>query len=83
MERKAGMRRRFLAAIMGGFSVIIPMLIMAIHPSVVKTLVTASVAVLLFALGLAWQSSAQVETVLTATAAYAAVLVVFVGINEK
>lgn len=81
MEREHGMRQRFVAAIFGGLSVIAPMLVMAIHPSEVKTLVTASVAVVGFSLALAWKSSAQVETLLATTAAYAAVLVVFVGVN--
>lgn len=77
------MKKRVIAAIFGGLSVIVPMLIMAIHPSQVKTLVTASVAVLVFALALAWKSSAQIETLLATTAAYAAVLVVFVGVNNN
>lgn len=59
------------------------MLIMAIHPSQLKTLVTASVAVVLFSLVVAWQSSAKMETLLATTAAYAAVLVVFVGTNSS
>ena len=81
LEYKHGMPKRFVAAIFGGLSVIAPMLVMAIHPSEVKTLVTASVAVVGFSLALAWKSSAQVETLLATTAAYAAVLVVFVGVN--
>lgn len=81
LEHDHGMRKRFIAAIFGGLSVIAPMLVMAIHPSQVKTLVTASVAVVVFALALAWKSSAQVEVMLATTAAYAAVLVVFVGIS--
>ena len=83
LERKHGMQRRFVVAIFGGLSVIAPMLVMAIHPSQVKTLATASVAVIVFALILAWKSSARVETLLATTAAYAAVLVVFVGVKNN
>lgn len=81
--RRLGMRKRLLAAVFGGLSFIVPMLIMAIRPSQVKTLITSTVAVLLFSLGLAWQSAAKTETLLEATAAYAAVMVVFVGVNRN
>lgn len=77
------MRTRFVAAVSGGLSLIVPMLIMAINPSQIKTLVTSSVAVLLFSLGLAWKSSAKTETLLATTATYAAVMVVFVGVNSN
>ena len=62
LEQKHGMQRRFVAAIFGGLSVTAPMLVMAIHQSEVKTLITASVAVVVFALIVAWKSSAQAET---------------------
>jgi hypothetical protein len=90
-------------AVVGGLSLIIPMLIMTLHKSLLTSLVTISVAVLLFAFILAawpivhnhlpwvkkWKSvrgqdvssSLRANEVLLATAAYAAVLVVFVGSN--
>ncbi|KAL9033811.1 MAG: hypothetical protein Q9180_005751 [Flavoplaca navasiana] len=83
LARKFGMRNRFVAAVLGGLSLIAPMLIMAIKPSQVKTLCTSSVAVLLFSLGLAWKSSARTETLFATTATYAAVMVVFVGVNSN
>ena len=83
VARRLGMRNRLIAAVFGGLSFIAPMLIMAIRPSQVKTLVTSSVAVLLFAVGLAWKSTAKIETLLATTAAYAAVMVVFVGVNSN
>ena len=83
VARRLGMRNRLIAAVFGGLSLIAPMLIMAIRPSQVKTLVTSSVAVLLFAVGLAWKSTAKIETLLATTAAYAAVMVVFVGVNSN
>lgn len=83
LARELEMRERFIAAFCGGLSLIGPMFIMAIKPSQIKTLVTSSVAVLIFSLGLAWRSSAKIETLLATTAAYAAVMVVFVGVNGK
>ncbi len=68
---------------MGGLALVVSMLIMAIHPLREKTLITASLAVFLFALGLAWKSSAQRQEILAVTAAYAAVMVVFVGIRGQ
>ncbi len=59
LERQTGFHVRFLTAILGGLALIAPMLIMAIHPIREKTLITASLSVFLFALGLAWKSSAQ------------------------
>lgn len=81
MEQQRGTYRRFAAAVLGGLSVNVPMLVMAINPSKVKDLVAASVAVVLFALGLAWKPSAQVKTLLGTAAAFAAVLAGFVGVN--
>jgi hypothetical protein len=86
-------------AIVGGVSLIVPMLIMALHRSRATSLVTTSVAVTLFAVLLAiwpviskhfpWakkkvdfadlDETLGNKEVLLATAAYAAVLVVFVG----
>ncbi|KAL8759946.1 MAG: hypothetical protein Q9199_000414 [Rusavskia elegans] len=64
IARRLGMVNRLIAALLGGLSVIVPMLIVAINSSQVKTLVTSNVAVLLFSLGLAWKSTAKIETLL-------------------
>jgi hypothetical protein len=96
-------RNRFMVAIVGGLSLIVPMLIMILHKSIATSLVTISVAVVLFASTLAawpvihnhlpwvkrWKkmggqdipSFLGAREVLLVTAAYAAVLVVFVGSN--
>ena len=81
LERQTGFQARFITAMLGGLALVAPMLIMAIHPNRLKTLITASVAVFLFALGVAWKSSAQRQEVLAVTAAFAAVMVVFVGVS--
>lgn len=70
---------RFIIGMAGGCSLIVPITIMAIDFSTTKSLFTISVAVVSFALafGLVFESDNR-ET-LTATATYAAVLVVFLG----
>jgi hypothetical protein len=57
----------------------VPMLIMSIHSSQLKSLVTVSGAVVLFALCISLVFKADNRETLTATATYAAVLMVFVG----
>ena len=70
---------RFIVAITGGLSLVIPMLVMRLGETLPKSLTTVSVAVVLFsALTSLMFKASNVET-LGATAAYAAVLVVFVG----
>lgn len=70
----------WLSALFGGLVLVGPMLIMTLHPTKVTVLVTASVFVLRAAIVLAWKmEGAQNKDIMAATAAYAAVLVVFVG----
>lgn len=67
-------------AMFGGVALIGPMLIMTLHPSRNTSLITVSVSTFLFAPLLAFIASDSAgKDVLGATAAYAAVLVVFVG----
>jgi VIT1/CCC1 family predicted Fe2+/Mn2+ transporter len=66
-------------AIFGGLALIIPMIIMTIHTSVQKSLIVSSLSVLLIALVIAKFSDGSWKDVLGVSAAYAAVLVVFVG----
>lgn len=70
---------RFLIAVGGGCSLVLPMIIMTFNPSVTKSLITVSVAVVLFALVMSLTFQTDNKDTLTATATYAAVLVVFVG----
>ncbi|KAK6440872.1 hypothetical protein LTR95_002914 [Oleoguttula sp. CCFEE 5521] len=81
LERDQGQlkTKKLYYALAGGLSLIIPMLIMRLVPGVVCSLVTTSVAVLLFAIIVARRSSLQPQEILGIVAAYAAVLVVFVG----
>lgn len=71
---------RLRMALFGGCSLIAPMLIMRLYPTLVTVLVTASVCILAVSIILAfYMRDAQKRDILAATAAYAAVLVVFVG----
>jgi hypothetical protein len=78
--KKQAFNERLLMACFGGIALIGPMLIMVLLPGKKVTLITTSVATFLFALVLAILANDSAgKDVLGATAAYAAVLVVFVG----
>ena len=82
-SQKAALTQRIVMAMFGGVALITPMLIMTLHPSRNVSLVTTSLATFLFALILAFSATESAgKDVLAATAAYAAVLVVFVGTNS-
>lgn len=70
---------RFIVAFTGGLSLIVPMLIMRIGENLTKSLVTTSIAVVLFAGITSLVLRANNTETVAATATYAAVLVVFVG----
>lgn len=67
-------------ALFGGVALIAPVILMTIRPTVVVDLVTVSVSTTLFSLALViLASDMSGKDVLTATAGYAAVMVVFLG----
>lgn len=70
---------RFITAMTGGVFLVGPMIIMAIDPSQSKSLITVSIALLIFSLVLSFGIKVSNVETLVATATYAAVLVVFVG----
>jgi VIT1/CCC1 family predicted Fe2+/Mn2+ transporter len=70
---------RFLVAFSGGMSLVVPMLIMRIQETLAKSLITVGVAVVFFAAIISLVLHANNTETVTATATYAAVLVVFVG----
>jgi hypothetical protein len=84
--------QRFVWGLGGGLALIGPMLLMVLHKTLLTTLLTSSVAVILFAFLIAMISSGLIpgtktidlgpRDVLAATATYAAVLVVFVGVSS-
>jgi len=74
---------RFVLAMIGGLSLVVPMLIMSLpEQHKTKSLITVSVAVVLFAAGMSLGIRAGNSETLAATATYAAVLVVFVGTSN-
>jgi hypothetical protein len=73
---------RFVIAFAGGASLVVPMLIMTLHQTKTKSLVTVSMAVTLFAAAMSLVICASNAETLAATATYAAVLVVFVGTSS-
>jgi VIT1/CCC1 family predicted Fe2+/Mn2+ transporter len=70
---------RVMFALAGGIFLLAPMIIMAYVESKRYLVITTVVFVFLAAIALALSSKASNQELLTATAAYAAVLVVFVG----
>lgn len=70
---------RFLMAVTGGLALLIPMLVMTYFPGRNVSVVTTSVAMLIFAAMITFGTQLTPDQVLGTTAAYAAVLVVFVG----
>ena len=80
MENRISFLSRLVMALFGGLALIAPTLIMALHPSLQTSLITTSIATFLFALALAFGATdSSGKDVLAATAAYAAVLIVFIG----
>ena len=73
---------RLRVAILTGLSLIAPMLFMKLYDNLIAQLVTASVAVLVLGAILAYLEEMQKKDVVGATAAYAAVLVVFIGTSS-
>jgi hypothetical protein len=70
---------RFIIGTLGGCALIVPMLLMTLNPSLTKSLIVVSVSVVLFALVIGFVFDADNKDMITASATYAAVLVVFVG----
>jgi hypothetical protein len=75
-----GFRQRVVAAVVGGLFLIGPMWLMVLHKTRYTALVSTTVFVAVFGLMMA-RVLDKLMDVLSSTAAYAAVLVVFVGLN--
>ncbi|KAK5110242.1 hypothetical protein LTR85_001301 [Meristemomyces frigidus] len=82
LSRKAEVLARFIVAMFGALFILLPMYIMALDTNRTKNLVTTTVAVLLFAMVSSLTLRTSNDQTLGATAAYAAVLVVFVGLTS-
>jgi hypothetical protein len=73
---------RFIVAMVGALFILVPMYIMALHQNRTKNLITTTVAVVLFALLCSLTLRTSNDQTLGATAGYAAVLTVFVGLTS-
>jgi VIT1/CCC1 family predicted Fe2+/Mn2+ transporter len=73
---------RFIVAMVGALFILVPMYIMALHQNRDKNLITTTVAVVLFALLCSVTLRTSNDQTLGATAGYAAVLTVFVGLTS-
>ena len=73
---------RFIVAMVGALFILVPMYIMALHQNRTKNLVTTTIAVVLFALLCSLTLRTSNDQTLGATAGYAAVLTVFVGLTS-
>jgi hypothetical protein len=81
--RKQAFSERIWMGALGGVAVIGPMLLMSLHRTLTTSLVTSSVATVLFTVVLALGArNLKGQEVLGAVAAYAAVLVVFIGTSS-
>ncbi|KAK0255222.1 hypothetical protein LTR91_019210 [Friedmanniomyces endolithicus] len=82
-KRSSELQKRYMKiamAVFGGTTLLVPILIMVLHPGILTVLVTTSVSVLTVAVTLAAiVTEADAKDIVLATLAYAAVLVVFVG----
>jgi hypothetical protein len=72
---------RIIMAVGGGLALIAPMLIMTLHPTKLTRLLTSSCFMIVVAVALAaFMDTAEPKDIIASTAAYAAVLVIFVGV---
>ncbi|KIW78370.1 hypothetical protein Z517_08205 [Fonsecaea pedrosoi CBS 271.37] len=84
-QRREGIKRaqrRFIFAIIGGLVIVTPVLIIVVGTVSAKALAVVSISIFAFSVVVALFSAAEPESLLAATAAYAAVLVVFIS-NAK
>ncbi|KAK4501455.1 hypothetical protein PRZ48_007264 [Zasmidium cellare] len=72
---------RLLVGLAGGASLLVPMILMTFETSRTARLIIVSVATMLFATAMALTTTSK-ENVITATTAYAAILVVYIGSSE-
>lgn len=83
VEQRKKLGRKIGLAIFSGLMLVVPMLIMILHPTLLTVTITTSVFVLVVGVLLAaLMKEAEPKDIVAATAAYAAVLVVFVAGSE-
>ena len=72
---------RFLTGLAGGISLLVPMIVMTFLPGRTARLVIVSVATMLFAAAMSLTAVSK-DNVIAATAAYAAIMVVYIGSSD-
>lgn len=82
-QRVKGAMNRLILGMFGGVSLVGPMFLMVFHRDIVTATATTSSAVFVFAAIMAFRTEASPEMVVSTVAAYAAVLVVFVGAIQQ
>lgn len=82
LKKLQNLRIRIILAAVGAFLMLGPMWLMVLHQTVYTGLITTTMCVSAFGLVASWML-AEPKDVLSATAAYAAVLVVFVGLTTS
>ena len=82
LSSRAEIFASFLVAMAGALFILVPMYIMALKQNQTKSLVTTTVAVVLFAVLCSITLRTSNDETLAATAGYAAVLMVFVGLSS-
>lgn len=74
---------RFTISFLVGLFILVPMIIMVLHPSTKKSLITVCTTIVLFSISMAFAAShASFGQTVVATATYAAVMFVFVGASS-
>lgn len=80
-EERQKLLSRLSMAVLGGLAVIVPIVIMTLHPTLLTVLLTTSLFVLAVGVVLAvCMPNTEPKDIVTATAAYAAIFVVLVGV---
>jgi hypothetical protein len=83
LSKGADILARLIVAMGGALFILVPMYIMALHQNLTNSLVTTTVAVLLFVLVCLIPLKMANDQIFASTFAYAAVLMVFVGLTSS
>ena len=83
LSKGADRLARFIIAAGGGLFILCPTYIMALHQNLTKSLVTTTIAVVLFVLVSSVPLKLANDQIFSSTFGYAAVLMVFVGLTSS
>jgi hypothetical protein len=83
LSKGADIVARLMVAMVGALFILVPMYIMALHQNLTNSLVTTTIAVVLFVLVCLIPLKLPNDQIFASTFAYAAVLMVFVGLTSS